>query len=157
MVELPHHAKAIKLSEGEESSLNDIEIPVTKLHAVSGTILEGATGRTVNAAHVAIAYTDDGSQLVSTNVSKEDDSFHFLFVPKGEYTLKVTEARDVTREKIPNCAQGMPPSHTEEKTVRSFGDAEQPLLLQTDITGLSVAVPPKPVSKPSTSASIAVP
>ena len=137
-------AKPIKVVEGEDSAGNDIEIPLTTLHAISGTVLEGATGRTVNAAHVSIHYTDDDSELVSTTVSKEDDAFHFLYVPEGEYTLKITEARDVTRTEIPNCPQCMPPSHTEEKTLRTFGNAQQPLLLHSDITALTIAVPPKP-------------
>ncbi len=96
-------AKPIKLTGAEDSAGNDIEIPLTTLHAISGTVLEGATGRTVNAAHVAIHYTDDDAQLVSANVSKEDNTFHFLYVPEGEYTLKITEARDVTRTEVPTC------------------------------------------------------
>lgn len=141
-------AKPIKLTGAEDSAGNDIEIPLTTLHAISGTVLEGATGRTVNAAHVAIHYTDDDAQLVSVNVSKEDNTFHFLYVPEGEYTLKITEARDVTRTEVPTCPNSpsrcLPPTHTEEKTIRAFGNAEQPLVLHTDITGLTVAVPPRP-------------
>ena len=139
-------AKRIKIADGEASETNDIEIPLTRLHAVSGTVLEGSTGRTVNAAKVEIHYTDDNAQLASTEVSKEDNAFHFLYVPEGEYTLKVTNPRDVTREEIPTCPQCMPPSHTQEKTLRTFGNAEQPLVLHTDITGLTVAVPPRPES-----------
>ena len=142
-------AKLIKLAEGEDSTANDIEIPLTTLHAVSGTVLEGATGRTVNAAHVEIHYTDDGSQLVSTEVRKEDDAFHFLYVPEGEYILKVTGARDVTRTEIPTCPRCTPPTHTEEKTVRTFGNAEQPLILHSDLSALTIAVPPKPASSPA--------
>jgi len=139
-------AKPIKLADGEASDANDIEIPLAKLHAVSGTVLEGNTGRSVNSAKVEIHYTDDDAQLVSTEVGKDDIGFHFLYVPEGEYTLKVTNPRDVTREEIPSCPQCMPPSHTEEKTIRSFGNAEQPLVLHSDITGLTVTVPPKPRS-----------
>ncbi len=143
-------AKPIKVADGEDSAGNDIEIPLTTLHAISGTVLEGATGRTVNAAKIAIHYTDDDTQLVSTTVSKDDNAFHFLYVPEGEYTLKATEARDVTRTEVPTCPQCMPPSHTEEKTVRTFGNAEQPLILHTDITGLTIAVPPKPAGSTTT-------
>ena len=146
-------AKAIKLADGEDSDANDIEIPLSTLHAITGTVREAATGRPVNAAHVEIHYTDDDTQLVSTDVSKDDEAFHFLYVPEGEYTLKVTRARDVTRTEVPNCSQCMPPSHTEEKTLRSFGIAEQPLLLHSDITGLTVSVPPKPATSSNTPAS----
>ncbi len=137
-------AKMIKLAEGEDSAGNDIEVPLTTLHAISGTVLEGATGHTVNAAHVSIHYTDDHTQLVSTTVREDDNAFHFLYVPEGEYTLEVTDAHDVTRTEVPTCPQCLPPSHTEEKTVRTFGAAEQPLILHSDISNLTVAVPPKP-------------
>lgn len=150
-------AKPIKVAEGEESTLNDIEVPLTRLHAISGTVLEGATGRTVNAATLSIRYPDDDTELVSTKVGKDDNAFHFLYVPEGEYTLKVTDARDVTRTEIPTCPDlksgCMPPTHTEEKTVRSFGPADQPLILHSDITGLTVAVPPKPANSASPAAS----
>lgn len=146
-------AKSIKVAEGEDSDANDIEIPLTTLHAITGTVHEAATGRTVNAAHIEIHYTDDDTELVSTDVSKEDEAFHFLYVPEGEYTLKVTRARDVTRTEISNCSQCMPPSHTEEKTLRSFGIAEQPLLLHSDISGVTISVPPKPGSSTATPAS----
>jgi len=150
-------AKLIKIVNGEASETNDIEIPLAKLHAVSGTVLEGNTGRTVNAAKVEIHYTDDDAQLVLTEVSKDDNAFHFLYVPEGEYTLKVTNARDVTRTEVPTCPDiksgCMPPTHTEEKTVRTFGPAEQPLVLHSDLTGLTVAVPPKPANSASPAAS----
>jgi len=146
-------AKPIKLTGAEDSAGNDIEIPLSTLHAISGTVLEGATGRTVNAAKVSLHYTDDNSQLVSTEVGKDDNAFHFLYVPEGEYTLKVTDPRDVTRTEVPNCPPGcVPPTRTEEKTVRSFGNAEQPLILHTDITALTVAVPTKPATSPASAA-----
>ena len=149
-------AKSIKVGEGEDSNGNDIEIPLTTLHAISGTVLEGATGRTVNAARVAIHYTDDDSQLVSTSISKDDNAFHFLYVPEGEYTLKVTDPREVTRTEVPSCKDAsmhcMPPTYTDEKTVRTFGNAQQPLILHTDITALTVSVPPKPAAAPTTPA-----
>jgi len=145
-------AKLIKIADGDASEANDIEIPLTRLHAVSGTVLEGSTGRSVNSAKVEIHYTDDDAQLASTNVSKEDNNFHFLYVPEGEYTLKIVDPRDVTREEVPYPSGTIPPTHTEEKTIRSFGNAEQPLVLHTDITGLTIAVPPK--QKSTTAASL---
>ena len=143
-------AKLIKIVNGEASETNDIEIPLAKLHAVSGTVLEGNTGRIVNAAKVEIHYTDDDAQLVSTEVGKDDNTFHFLYVPEGEYTLKVTNPRDVTREEVPTCPDiksgCLPPTHTEEKTIRSFGPADQPLVLHSDVSGLTIAVLPKPAN-----------
>ncbi len=136
-------AKSVDIADGEDSVLPDIEIPLSKLHAVSGSVLEAETGGTVNAAHIAIVYTDDKTQLVSTEISKDDNSFHLLYVPEGEYTLSITNAREVTRFEVPTCPQCVPPTHTEEKTLRSFGDADQPLVIHSDVNGLLVSVPPK--------------
>ncbi len=149
----PRDAKPFTLSPGEELTLPDFEIPLSKLHTVTGTLLVGESGVPANAGKVALLYPDDKSELTSTGVSKDDNAFHFLYVPEGNYLLKVTEAKQVSRTEVPNCATCMPPTHTEEKTVRTFGDAQQPLLIQNDITGLTVTVPPTPTpSKASNSA-----
>ena len=95
-------AKPVKLEEGEESGAVDIAIPISKLHAVSGSVIEAGTGHVINSGSVAIVYPDDNTQLVSTEISKDDNAFHFYFVPEGEYTLKVTRAREVSREEISN-------------------------------------------------------
>ena len=135
-------AKSIKLQEGEEVDLADIESPVSKLHAVSGSILD-ASGHPVNAGKVAIVYPDDDTELVSAQVSAEDDAFHFYFVPEGQYTLIVTAAKDVTRQEVPYPPGTMPPTHTEEKTVREYQDERQPLVIAGEMTGVVATVKAK--------------
>lgn len=136
-------AKPVKLDEGQEANSIDIEIPLTKLHAVTGNVIEAGTGQTVNAGTVALVYPDDGSQLVSTQVSKEDDSFHFYYVPEGTFTIKVTNAREVTREEVPYPRGTVPPTHMVEKKIRDYGPMEQPIVIQSDMTGLNLTVPEK--------------
>jgi hypothetical protein len=137
-------AKPIKLDEGQEASAIDIEIPLTKLHSVTGSVVEAGTGQTVNAATLTLLYPDDNSRLVSTQIRKGDDAFHFYFVPEGSYTIKVTNARAVTREEIANPQGSWLPTHTVEKKLRDYGGMEQPITLQTDMTGVILAVPDKP-------------
>jgi hypothetical protein len=137
-------AKAIKLQEGEEADMADIEIPVSKLHTVSGSILD-ASGHTVNAGKVSIVYPDDDTELVSAEVSKEDEQFHFYFVPEGQYTLKVSLARDVTREEVPYPPGSMLPTHTVEKTVKEYQDTQQALVIAGDMTGVVATVAAKDV------------
>ena len=95
----------------------------------------------MNAGKVTLSYAEDGTELVSAEVSGEDEAFHLMFVPEGDYTVKVTNAADVTREEVSNGPGSMPPTHTEAKTVRSFGDASQPLKVVSDVSGLVVSVP----------------
>ena len=84
---------------------------------------------------------------MSAEISGEDDAFHLMFVPEGEYTVKVTKAADVTREEISNGPGSLPPTHTETKTVRSFGDVSQPLKVESEVSGLLLSVPPAKAAK----------
>ncbi len=135
-------AKSVKITEGEQHDGADLTIPVSKLHTVTGTITELRSGHIVNAGKAVLTY-DDGTQLVSTNVDKDDAMFHFDFVPEGTYTLAVSEVKDVTRVEIPNPPGSFPPSDTKETTVREYGTQKQSLIVESDMSGVMVAVPPK--------------
>ncbi len=134
-------AKTVTLKSGEDADGVEIEIPVSKLHSIDGSLAEQGSGRHVNAGKVALTFADDGKELVSAKVEDDDEAFHFAFVPEGQYVVKVTGAADVTREQISNGPDSMPPFHVDTKTVRTFGEAKQPLVVTSDVTGLVVSVP----------------
>lgn len=139
----PKDAKSIKVEDGAESAVVDIDVPVSNLYAVSGSVVQAGTPHVVNAAKVTLVFADDETVIAQADVSKEDGQFHFLFVPPGTYKLKVTGARDVTRTEVPGCPQGnlcMPPMRMEEKTVKAYADASQALSVQSEVTGLSIGV-----------------
>ncbi|WP_158793514.1 hypothetical protein [Granulicella sp. L60] len=142
-------ATSIKLSEGEESTSADITIPLSKLHSVSGSLLAARTGHTVNAGNVAIVYPDDDTQLVSTKISEDDGSFRFFYVPEGQYTLKITDARDVSREEVPYPPGSFPPFHIVEKKIREYDPQQQPIIINADLSGVTAQVQPKPSAGPS--------
>jgi hypothetical protein len=144
-------AKPIKLQEGEAADLVDIEIPVSKMHTVTGSVTD-ASGRPINAAKVSLLYPDDNTELASTKVEKDDPEFHFFFVPEGDYTLKVTEARDVSREEVMYPPGTMPPSFTKETTVREYTESQQPISVKGEMSGVAAIVKAKDV-KLTTSAS----
>ena len=79
----------------------------------------------------------------------EDSTFHFDFVPEGEYTLAVSDARDVRREEVNTPSGGMPFLHTKDTTIREYGNTNQPLVVQSEVTGLAVLVSPKPAKTPA--------
>jgi hypothetical protein len=135
-------AKPVHLDGSEEMSSAGITIPVSKLHAVSGAIVEAKTGRTVNSGKVTLVYADGGEDAVSTKVEADEPVFVMPFVPEGVYTIKVTDAADVTREEISNGAGTYPPFHTKETVVRKFGTVEQPLTVAGDVSGVNLAVTP---------------
>ncbi len=134
-------AKPVKLGEGEEAADVSIEIPLSTMHEVSGALAVEGSGLPVNGGTVTLLFADDRTELTSGAVSGEDDRFHLNFVPEGDYILQVTKAAEVARTEVPNGPGTVPPTHTETKTLRTFGDAEQPLKLESEVSGLIVTVP----------------
>jgi hypothetical protein len=139
-------AKPVKLEEGEESGAVDIIIPISKMHAVSGSVIEAGTGHVINSGSVAIVYPDDNTELVSTEISEDDNAFHFYFVPEGEYTLKVTRAREVSREEVSNGPGTFPATSTVEKKLQDFDAPPQPIIIHGDMTGIIVPAQLRPTS-----------
>lgn len=136
-------AKHIKLGDGEDDSGEDIVIPISKLHSITGNITQASTGRVINAGTVSLLYPDDNSTATSVKVGEYDASFHFDFVPEGNYILKVTDARDVTREEIP-----VPPGEVQrpafnETINHSYGPQEQSITIIGDMSNVLIAVPEK--------------
>ena len=130
----PRDPKMIKLKDGEESNGNNIEIPLARLHSISGTVLSEETGAAINQADVELHNADDDSTCTVTAVNRATGQFHFPYVVEGEYTLKVRKAADV--------APGSR-SH-DEKPLRTYADASQPLLVTGERNGVTIQVRPKP-------------
>ena len=135
-------AKPIHLDASQEMTGADITIPVSKLHSVSGAIVEAKSGRPINSGSIELDYADGGDSLTSVKVEPDEPIFFMPFVPEGVYTIKAREAADVTREEISNGPGTMPPTHTKETIQRKYDPAEQPLTVTTDVTGVNLAVTP---------------
>ena len=136
-------AKPIHLDGSQEMSGADITIPVSKLHTVTGQIVEAGSGRVINSGKVTLVYADEGrEEVASTTVEAEEPVFRMPFVPEGSYTLKVSDAAEVTREEVSNGPGVMPPYHLKETVVRKFGTVEQPLVVTGDMSGVNLAVSP---------------
>ena len=91
----PRDGKIIKLKEGEQSNGNTIEIPLARLHSISGTVVSAETGATINHALVELHNADDDSTCTTTYITLPSGQFHFPYVAEGEYTLRVTSASDM--------------------------------------------------------------
>lgn len=128
----PRDAKTIKLKDGEESNGNTIFIPLARLHSVSGTVLNIETGAPVNSGSVELHNADDDSTCTVTRINPTGQ-FHFPYVAEGEYTLKVVDAGDVD------------PGKHDNKPVRTYADASQPLIVKSETNGVIIQVKPLPV------------
>ena len=130
----PSDAKPIKLREGEESNGNTIEIPLARFHAISGTVLSQETGAPINRADVELHNAEDDSTCTVTAINRATGQFHFPYVVEGEYTLRVRKAADI--------APGNR-SH-DDKPLRTYADASQPLIVTGEANGVTIHVKPQP-------------
>jgi hypothetical protein len=134
-------AKPFKLDESQELSGQSLTVPLSKLHSVSGSIIDQRSGRVVNKGTVELLYADDNTQLTSAEVIPDVPGFHFTFVPEGEYLIKVVSAADVKHEEIMNPPGTMPPSHGKDTTLRTYAPSgPQPLVVHGDMQDLNLPV-----------------
>jgi hypothetical protein len=134
-------AVPVKVAAGEERTGADVEIPLAKLHRVSGMVVHGPLGQIVNAANVSLRYADDKDSIATVEVDKADDGFHFEFVPEGEYVLEVKDARDVTREEVSDPRPFLFPTQTKETVVHRYGDGRTTLIVKAETSDVLVEVP----------------
>ena len=139
----PRDAKAITLKDGEESSGDNITIPLSRLHSVSGTILSLETGLPLGSARVELHNSDDDSLDAEIRITS-GGQFRLPYVAEGEYILKVRGASDPA-----------PGSHQsdDEKPTRTYADASQPLMVKGETSGITIQLKPQPavaVTTPTT-------
>lgn len=133
-------AQAFSLGNGEQRSGMDLQFPLSKLHKVSGQVL-AKDGHALNDGKLALLNADDQSKVTGAQIDRADSEFHLEFVPEGEFSLRVSEARDVTTVQAPNPPGMTPKFHDETRTVKTYGDAEQALLVQGDVSDVALTVP----------------
>ena len=151
-------ATSFKLLAGQELGGQDMFLPISKLHRITGHVVAGRDGHIVNAASLSLV-TREGQKEVSTaTVLREDGLFHFDFVPAGDYILRINNARDVVWEaELPdrNAPPNPFPAKDKERVLQAYGSGEQPLLLHGDMLGMVATVPPE--AKPDAKANAGTP
>jgi hypothetical protein len=147
-------AAPFKLGAGEERTGEDITIPLSKLHTISGELLAAHDGHTLTRANIQLLDADDKSEMETTRLGRADNKFHLFFVPEGNYILHIDDTADVTYEDVPFPPGTMPPSHEETHVLRIYGTLDQQLTVHDDIPGLTISVPDKtaPQSTPGAAA-----
>lgn len=123
------------LTAGESRPGEDIVIPLSKLHSVSGTVVTASDGRPVKTGAVSLLYGDDQKQLTMAMVDHETGEFRFYFVPEGHFVLKV-DGEVTVLKKADHSA-----------TVFHYGPMQRPLDVNGDVEGLVLALP-EPTVKP---------
>jgi len=134
----PSDAKPVKLEDGESETSVDVDIPLSKLYTLSGTVMRPDSELPANAAHISLVFADDGEELTSTDVSNDTGTFRFDFVPGGNYILRATKIANVERTEVSYGEYSVPPTHTETKVLTKYGDVSMPLELTGDRSAVLV-------------------
>ena len=120
-------AVSFTLSPGEERTGEDITIPLTKLHTISGVVTAARDGHPINAGNLALMSPED-KELVADAEIASDGTFQIEAVPEGSYILRIRDAHDTMKG-------------SSEKITSRYGDLEQPLKIESDVPNLALAVP----------------
>jgi hypothetical protein len=136
-------AKPLKLEAGEERTGEDITVPISKLHTISGELLAVHDGHVLTRGNIQLLGAEDKIEVETTRIERGDSRFHLFFIPEGGYILHIDNAADVTYEDVPNPPRSMPPTREEVHTLRTYGTLDLPLNVHDDIPSLTISVPDK--------------
>ena len=141
---LEKDAKSIQLTAGEEYPDADITIRLSKLHTISGSLIN-SSGQPINSGKVALYTAADNIEMDIAFVSEEDATFYIDLVPDGAYTLRVTDARNVNAQFVRDLQNPNIIGDIKRTTLATYADYQAPLEVTGDITGLIITVPDKHV------------
>ena len=136
-------AASFKLTEGEERTGEDITIPLSKLHTITGQIVAAHDGHLLNMGTIQLLDAEDKSELETSRLERADGKFHLPFVPEGNYILRVSDAADVTYQDAPNPPGTLPPTHEVTHVAHWYGSTDQSLNVHDDLSNVVLSVPEK--------------
>lgn len=136
-------AKSIRLGDSEERSGVDVTIRLSKLHSITGSLIN-VSGQPINSGHIALLAEPGNIVVASAFVHEDEAVFHMDLVPEGHYTLHVTEARDVNRQFVRDDKDPNQISDFKETVLETYGDYEAPLEVLSDLPNLTLTIPAKP-------------
>lgn len=135
-------AKPVKVEEGEVAAAVNVDVPLSRLHSLSGTVLRPASTVPVNAARLTLDFADNGDELTSTEVRSDDGTFRFDFVPEGNYTLRATNVAEVQWSEVSTCKGCIPPTHTEKEVLERYGNTSLQVKVSSDQSGVTLEAKP---------------
>ena len=137
-------AKTVKVVAGENATGTDIEIPLSGLHKISGSVAALTDAHPIAHGTVRLLYADDREAARQADLD-EDGDFEFDYVPDGKYILAVSGAHDEEiRDGGPSNGGGQPQAQ-QTVTTHIYADKELPISVLNDLgslnLSLTVAVP----------------
>jgi hypothetical protein len=152
--------KPVEVGTGDEVDGIDVVFPLDNLHAVSGSVVAKADNHPVDSGTILLEDSDTKTTLRTVTV-EPDGSFHFNYVPEGQYLLKAAGAADTDTAGNADAGNDLM-RLMRSKVLKSYGDAELAVTVKNDAVGLVLQVPdqgatpanvpklPAPLSAPGT-------
>jgi hypothetical protein len=140
-------AQSVKVAGGEIADGVDIEIPLSGLHTVAGTVTALPDGHPVAHGAVRLLYADDREKAREAAL-QDDGSFSLEYVPEGKYILAVTGAHDEEQ----NGSAASQSNDAKPTITHVYADKEIPINVLSDMNdmNLTVAAPaPKDAAAPA--------
>jgi hypothetical protein len=143
--------KPIEITAGDGVDDIDVIFPLDNLHAISGSVVAKSDGHPVDAGTVLLEDPETKDNLRTATI-EQDGTFHLNYVPEGQYLLRAAGAADTDSAGGSDTGNDLM-RMMRAKTLKSYGEAELPLTLKNDATGLVLQVPdqgatPATVPKP---------
>jgi len=140
-------AGSFSITLGEERNGEDIRIPLSKLHTISGTFVSAQDGHIVNSGGAELLNADDKSFVAVADSTENDPRFVFYFVFEGDYILSSPRSADVDYVPVSLRHFDVPvPPQYEGKPRHFYGAASKPLHVEGDMDGVTIEVP-EPTAK----------
>jgi hypothetical protein len=130
-------AKLISVGNGQDITGADLTIPISKLHSVRGIVVAKEDGHPLSSGSVILLDPSDKTTVSQSRVGPGDGEFAMEYVPEGNYLLRISDAADGVVEH--GTSPGNPNvTFTRFKPLQSYLDAEQPLNVSGDLSGIVV-------------------
>jgi hypothetical protein len=131
--------KPVEVAAGDEVDGIEVEFPISGLHSVAGSVVAKSDNHAVNKGAVTLLDSETKTSVRAAMLDR-DGNFRLNYVPDGQYILRVSGAADTEKSGAGEVESDFA-LMMNSKIVKSYGDAEQPLLLKGDATALVLQVP----------------
>jgi hypothetical protein len=142
-------AETVKVGAGEVSSGADIEIPLSGLHTVAGTVSALADSHALKDATVRLLYADD-REITREVKSLDDGSFSFSYVPEDKYILQVSGAQEAEQEAAETDSGSSGSAASKPVLVRRYADKETAVTVIGEMDDIQMQLVLIPPEKPPT-------
>jgi len=131
--------KPIEVGTGDDVDGVDVIFPLDNLHAVSGSVVAKSDNHAVDAGSIVLEDADGKTALRTASI-EADGTFHLNYVPEGQYVVKAEGASDTDSAGSSDGGNDLM-RLMRTKVLKSYGEADLPVTVKADVTGLSLQVP----------------